>query len=104
MVQKFSKVRCLIFVAILVSLFLLSSTYNDQLYEKSHEVIRDLQAGHTKEENSIKFSSFFSKWTDDIEYIMLILFIAPFLSRERFWYYSIAIQFASFTKINLKML
>lgn len=46
----------------------------------------------------------FSDATEDEPYLLFCLFIWPFVCRERFWYYIIAIQFSSFIKINLKML
>ena len=67
-------------------------------------MILNLQAEHSHDSDTIKFAKSFSAWTEDIHYVLLILFLAPFLSRERFWYYTVAIQVASFSKINLKML
>ena len=45
----------------------------------------------------------FSNMTDDEIYVLVFVAISPFFSRERFWYYLISVQFASFVKINLKM-
>ena len=42
--------------------------------------------------------------TFDAAYLFAILALSPFLSRERFWYYITALKFASFMKVNLKML
>ena len=104
MSQKFSKVRCGVFLAVLLGLFFLSTTYKDKLFEMSHGVILDLQAGHGHDSDKVKLLKAFSHYTEDIHYVLLILILSPFLSRERFWYYTIAVQLATFSKLNLKML
>ena len=67
-------------------------------------MIKDSQEGLDAESKSIKLAEKFSEWTEDIHYVLLIICLSPFLSRERFWYYTISIQLASFAKINLKMI
>lgn len=96
--------RCAGFVAALAGLYLVSLTYHDYLFTVSHSVIKDLQEGHdTNDGLQAKVLDFFSEMTSDASYNLGIIFLMPFLSRERFWYYLTALNLASVTKSNLKM-
>ena len=63
-----------------------------------------MQEGLDRDSTEFKVMKKFSCLFYDEVFIALILFMSPFTSRERFWYYLAAIQFASFSKINLKMM
>ena len=47
--------------------------------------------------------NYVSECTEDYYYLMAVLFMSPFLSRERFWYYLTSIYLVCFLKTNLKM-
>ena len=104
MALKFSKRRCAAFVAALTGLVLLSFTYRDQLFQMSHDVIQGEQSRHGKDSATVKFFEILSPMTFPISYDVAILFLSPFMARERFWYYMISLQVASGVKSNLKML
>ena len=104
MALKFSKRRCAAFVAALAGLVLLSFTYRDQLFQMSHDVIQSEQNRHGVDSATVKFFETFGRLTFDINYDLAILFLSPFMARERFWYYIISLQVAVFVKGNLKML
>ena len=91
MTQKFSKKTCLIYVAVLISIFSLGTIYSDNLYQQSHQVIKDLQAGHAMDGHYVSFMTWLSEFTHDDLYLLVILFMSPFLSRQRFWYYIVAV-------------
>ena len=46
----------------------------------------------------------FSSMTLDYHYDVAILLLSPFMSRERFWYFLISVQVATFFKTNMKMM
>ena len=104
MAQHFSRMRCFLFIAALVCLLGLSKLYKDPFYEASHETIKSLQEGRDQNSFLVKFMETFSGLTGDVEYMLAILAISPFLSRERFWYIIIATQLAIFLRTNLKMI
>lgn len=52
---KFNKTRCLVFIVGLIGMVLLSQTYIDQMFEMSHQMIKDLQAGHSEDGTRVKF-------------------------------------------------
>ena len=104
MAQHFSRMRCFLFIAALFCLLGLSMLYKEPLYEASHERIKSLQEGRDLDSFYVKFMDTFSEWTDDFEYMLAILALSPFMSRERFWYIVIANQYSNFVKINLKMI
>ena len=101
---KFPWVRCAIFIAVLVVLLLISLAYRDALFDASHDVILNLQEGKTHDSTSVKFMEWFSEYTEDHHYVWFLILMTPFMSRERFWYYIVSIQLATFTKLNLKMI
>ena len=103
MAQHFSRMSCFLYIAALSCLLGLSTLYKDTLFEASHERIKSLQEGRDLDSSYVKFMETFSELTDDFDYMMVILALSPFLSRERFWYILIANQITNFVKINLKM-
>ena len=46
----------------------------------------------------------YSELTEGFVYTLGFVAMSPFLSRERFWYYLLSIEFASYAKTNLKMI
>ena len=70
----------------------------------SHDVILSEQSRHGKDGLTVKFFEIISPMTFDISYDVAILFLSPFMTRERFWYYMISLQVATGLKSNLKML
>ena len=104
MKQNFTATKCALYTAVLCALFALSTLYKDALYEKSHSLIKNLQEGVAHDGFLVRFMEAFSEVTDDERMVLIFVAVSPFLSRERFWYYLIAAQFASFSKIVLKMI
>jgi len=104
MTQKFSVTRFTLYIAVLCGLFAFSNLYKDVLYEKSHSIIKNLQEGVAHDGFLVRFMETFSEVTDDERMVLIFVAVSPLLSRERFWYYLIAAQFASFSKIVLKMI
>ena len=108
MAKHFSLTKCATYFAVLAALFGLSKLYAEPLYNKSHEVILNLQQAHLNEDGTFtdttRFMKNFSGWTEDESYILAFLIASVFMSRERFWYYFISMCFASTMKINLKMI
>ena len=45
---------------------------------------------------------FFGEYTGSSYYTIAVLAVSPFVCRERFWYYLIAVELANFVKTNLK--
>jgi acid phosphatase family membrane protein YuiD len=45
----------------------------------------------------------YSELTEGYLYTLGFVAMSPFLSRERFWYYLLSIEFANYVKVNLKM-
>lgn len=82
----------------------MSLLYDDELNDISHKIIKDMQEGLTLESSKVKGMKLFSSMFIDEVYFGLPLLMLPFVSRERFWYYLVTIQFASFLKVNLKMM
>ena len=101
---NFSKNRLLAFLLVLASLFALSTLYCDQLFDLSHQVILDEQARFGEDSIMKGFLQTLSSMTYDIHYDLIVLFLSPFMSRERFWYYMISLQVSNFAKTNTKML
>ena len=81
----------------------MSKLYDDQLFDMSHKIIKDLQEGLDHDNLQVRFMEKFDHLCDDSRYIELVLLMSPFVSRERFWYFLVAINFATFAKTNLKM-
>ena len=104
MTQKFSVTRFTLYIAVLCGLFAFSNLYKDVLYQKSHSLIKNLQEGVAHDGFLVRFMETFSEVTDDERMVLMFVAVSPLLSRERFWYYLIAAQFASFSKIVLKMI
>jgi len=104
MTKHFSGIRCSLFIAVLCGLFALSTLYKDALFERSHTLIRDLQQGKAHDGFQVRFMELYSDLTEGFAYTLGFLAMSPFLSRERFWYYLISIEFACYVKINLKMI
>lgn len=104
MTQTFPTVRCLGFLAVLVGLFYLSTIYRDYLFELSHQLIKDLQENRSEDDLSVRFFAFFSDCCESNIFTFALIFLLPFMSRERFWYYLIAIQASNQVKDNFKMI
>ena len=97
-------VHCIGLIMILAGILDLSQIYNDRLFEISHKVIKHWQIGHTEDDSMVRFFQFWGELNNDETYFLAILAVSSIISRERFWYYIIGFFFASFVKINLKML
>jgi len=78
-------------VALLVILGV-SLLYQKELFDASEDVIKSVQEGN---ESWIPFFYFVSKTTSGGAYGLYVLFLIPFISRERFWYYFAAAQLQS---------
>ena len=105
MAVEFPKMRCVAYIAVLFGAFLLCKyTYNQSLWEMSHQIIKDMQASRDPDGPHTKMLKLFSDMTEDPYYVLAALAMWPFVCRERFWYYMLAIQLASFAKINIKMI
>ena len=88
----FPKVRCAAFITLLVILFLIYNyTYSEYLWLKSREVIMNLQSEHDADSFYVTFFKLFSHYTEDGHYMVFCMFLSPFICRERFWYYVVAI-------------
>ena len=62
-----------------------------------------LQRDLANQPDQVGFFNSFADYVEDSYYVLAILAISPFISRERFWHYLLAIQFANFVKVNVKM-
>ena len=94
--------RVALFVVILVAIFVAGMFYQEALYQLSHEVI--LSLAETTSESQLGFYELLSELTEDHIYIIASIILSPLLSRERFWYYILGMQFATITKSNIKMI
>ena len=91
------------YVSVLLAMFFLGTLYRDALFESSHAMIKKAQAGYTHDSMKVRVLDFLSEYTEDEHFVIFVLALAPFVSREKFWYYMISIWMTTFVKINTKM-
>ena len=85
--QHLSAARIIVALLALLLIFVTYEFYWESLFNSSHDLILDLQAGRSPENRDawITFG-----WYSGGHYFALAgLLLSPFLSRERFWYYVI---------------
>ena len=82
------------FIAIVI-IIVASLFYGEKLFDPSEDLIKKIQ--HNKEGTFyVTFFEILSELTGGGAYGALILILLPFISRERFWYYLLVVQFQSF--------
>ena len=88
---KFPWIRCIAFFVGLIAIFLLGWAYKAPLMEASHQVILDLQKDLDPKGTTVEFFHELSELTGDHHYLGLIVFLLPFVTRERFFYYVVTV-------------
>ena len=87
--------RLLGFLIAIIIIIVASLFYEETLFDSSEDFIKKIQ--HNKEGTfKVTFFWIVSKCTGGGAYAGLILMLLPFISRERFWYYLLIVQFQSF--------
>jgi hypothetical protein len=91
-------------LALICGLYLL---YWESLWDKSHQIILDMQKDHSMEDETSKVAhmEFIDDITDGGQYYIILPFLLyPFVCRQRFFYYLFAMSTAAFWKSATKLM
>ena len=106
---EFPKLRCAIFIVAFIVLLVLSrNLFKETLLQLSHDWTMSFGGGrdYLDIENVSPKLTFFKKFDDftDGDYFKCyFLALCAFTSRERFWYYGLAVAAAEFLKVDVKL-
>jgi len=99
--MSFLKIALFVFFLVVLALGItLDVIYHEQVFDYSHDVLLFLAP---ESKTSITFWKLLSYMGDGVTYKLLPIFLYPFVSRPRFYYYLFGTFAAQIVKITLKL-